>query len=129
RERQVLHPTRLAQSADIAPDVEDAVPIVRMRRVTGADTGGKEMHQHAPWPVELLQRLHEGSRSGARATDEDLVARANDGHCLFDRDLAVLPVGWRLDAHAASAGSPPDTRTPSPLGPATARRNGSCQEG
>jgi hypothetical protein len=102
RERQVLHSTRLAQLADIAPHVEDAVAIVGAGRITGADTVGEEMREDRPGPAESLQRLHEASRSGARAADEDPVAGGDNRHCLCGRHLAVAPVERRVDAHAAS---------------------------
>ena len=102
RQRQVLHPTRLTQSADIAPDVEDPVPIPRARRITGTDTIGKEMDQDHPWPAEPLQRPHQVPRSGTRGTDKNLVARPDNRHRLFGRDHAVTPVRCRPDAHAAA---------------------------
>jgi hypothetical protein len=78
RERQVLDPAGLAQGTDVAPDVENAVAVVRPRRVADAHPIGEEMHQRDPRQVELLQRLHQASRSGASAADEDRVAGSDD---------------------------------------------------
>ena len=101
RQRQVVHPTRLTESADVAPYVEDPVPVPRARRIAGADTIGEEMDQDHPGSAQPFQRLDQASGSGTRAAEEDLVAGADNGHRLFGRHHTVMPVRCRLASHAA----------------------------
>lgn len=108
RERNVLDLTRLAQGADIvqganvAPDVEHAMPVVRVGRIARAHPVGEEMHEHDPGPCQLLQRLHQNSRCGAGAADEHLVARTHDRDRLCGRNLTIPPIDFRADAHAGA---------------------------
>ena len=45
RERQVLHPARPGEVADVATDVEDAVPVGRDGRIAHADAVGEEVDE------------------------------------------------------------------------------------
>ena len=112
RERHVVHETRLAQGtdvvqgADVPPDVEHAMPIVRMRRVTRAHPVGKEMHEDNSGPPDLLQGIDQSPRSGAGAADENLVPRAHHRDRLRGRNLAVTPVDCHLGTHPEVKGYP-----------------------
>ena len=77
------------------------MPIPRARRIAGADTVGEEMDQDHPGPAESFQRPHKAPGSGTRGADENLVTRADNGHRVLRRDQAAVPVGCRLEAHAA----------------------------
>jgi hypothetical protein len=80
RQWQVLDGAGVEQGLDVTADVEHAVPVVGRRRFADADPVGEEMHQLDALrrPVELLERLNEGSRRRARAPDEDSVARTDE---------------------------------------------------
>ena len=74
RERHVLESRRLAQPAQVAADVEDAMPIARslradaIREEVGEDDAGRRR-------VERLQCVDELTRRRARGPDEDVLAR------------------------------------------------------
>jgi hypothetical protein len=65
---------------------------------------GEEMHEDNLGPLRLLQGVHKRPRSGARAADEDLVARPYDRDRFRGQNLAVTPLDCRLDTHAGLQG-------------------------
>ena len=90
------------QVADVAADIEHAMAMLRVGRLTRADAIGEEVHQNDAGLAGLLERIYKGARSGAGAADEDPVAWAHDRDRFCRRNPAVTPVGFRRHMFTAT---------------------------